>query len=130
MSPVFADLPVESQIERYQGAYYKAIADCHKAGSSTVFIEFMLEQIDETLDAFTVREDAAAGADSPYVERLLMCMDPDLSYSAAQLLILLGLKSRQTLRMHYLDPAMQKGLVEMTIPEKPSSRNQRYRRKR
>ena len=71
---------------------------------------------------------ASDAADSPCVERLLECMAPGVSYSAVQLLTLLGLKSRQTLRMHYLDPAIQEGLVEMTIPEKPSSRNQRYRR--
>ena len=125
--PIFANLPVESQIERHQDAYYRAIADCHKAGNSNVFIEFMLERISEALDAFAVQA-ALETADSPYVGRLLACMAPGASYSALQLLTLLGLKSRQTLRMHYLDPAIREGLVEMTIPEKPSSRNQRYRR--
>ena len=124
---IFANLPVESQIERYQDAYYKAIADCHKAGKSNVFIEFMLERISEALDTFAVQA-VSESADSPYVGRLLACMAPGVSYSALQLLTLLGLKSRQTLRMHYLDPAIREGLVVMTIPEKPSSRNQRYRR--
>ena len=125
--PIFAHLPVESQIERHQDDYYKAIADCHAAGSSNVFIEFMLERISEALDAFAVQA-ALETADSPYVRRLLASMTPGASYSATELLTLLGLKSRQTLRMHYLDPAIREGLVEMTIPEKPSSRNQRYRR--
>ena len=118
---------MESQIERYQDDYYKAIADCHKAGNSNVFIKFMLERISEALDAFVIQA-ALETADSPYVRRLLACIAPGASYSAAELLTLLGLKSRQTLRMHYLDPAIHEGLVEMTIPEKPSSRNQRYRR--
>ena len=125
--PVFAEIPVESQIERYQEAYYDAIADCHRTGNSNLFIEFMLQRILETLKIFAVQA-ASDAADSPYVERLLECMAPGVSYSAVQLLTLLGLKSRQTLRMHYLDPAIQEGLVEMTIPEKPSSRNQRYRK--
>ena len=125
--PIFAHLSVESQIERYQDDYYKAIADCHAAGSSNVFIEFMLERISEALDAFSIQA-ASETIDSPYVARLLACMAFGASYSAAELLTLLGLRSRQTLRMHYLDPAIQEGLVEMTIPEKPSSRNQRYRR--
>jgi hypothetical protein len=27
----------------------------------------------------------------------------------------------------YLQPALKKGLLEMTLPDKPTSRNQRYR---
>lgn len=38
----------------------------------------------------------------------------------------LGLKSKETLRKNYLNPAMEFGLVRMTIPDKPKSKNQRY----
>ena len=43
--PIFEFIPIESQIEKFQSGYYDAIAKCHTLGSSTVFIEFMLEQI-------------------------------------------------------------------------------------
>ena len=36
-------------IEKFQNDYYDAIAKCHVEGESTVFIEFMLTQIDNTL---------------------------------------------------------------------------------
>ena len=39
----------------------------------------------------------------------------------------LGLKDRKSFRERYLLPALEKGLIEMTIPEKPSSSLQRYR---
>ncbi len=39
----------------------------------------------------------------------------------------LGLKHRPTFRANYLRPALEGGLVEMTLPEKPSSRLQQYR---
>jgi len=39
---------------------------------------------------------------------------------------LLGLKSKETLRKNYLNPAIQYGLIQMTLPDKPNSRNQRY----
>ena len=41
----------------------------------------------------------------------------------------LGLKSKETFRKNYMNPAMQLQLVQMTIPEKPKSRNQRYIRR-
>jgi hypothetical protein len=39
----------------------------------------------------------------------------------------LGLKDRKSFRERYLGPALAEGLVEMTIPAKPSSRLQKYR---
>lgn len=39
----------------------------------------------------------------------------------------LQLKHRETFRDNYLNPAMAEGYVEMTIPGKPNSPNQRYR---
>jgi len=39
----------------------------------------------------------------------------------------LGLKARKNFRMLYLAPALNAGLIEMTIPDKPRSSKQRYR---
>ena len=39
---------------------------------------------------------------------------------------LLELKSKETLRKNYLGPAIENGLIKMTLPDKPNSRNQRY----
>jgi len=39
----------------------------------------------------------------------------------------LGLKNAEHFRKHYLIPVLEGGLVEMTIPDKPQSRLQRYR---
>lgn len=48
--PVFEYVPIESQIEKFRDEYYAAISKCHIDGSSTIFIEFMLSQIDKILD--------------------------------------------------------------------------------
>jgi hypothetical protein len=42
----------------------------------------------------------------------------------------LQLKDRKSFRERYLKPALEAGLIEMTIPGKPNSRLQRYRRTR
>ena len=39
----------------------------------------------------------------------------------------LGLKHARHFREVYLEPTLQAGLVEMTIPDKPRSSKQRYR---
>ncbi len=38
----------------------------------------------------------------------------------------LGLKDAEHFRRHYLSPALEAGIIEMTIPEKPRSSKQRY----
>ena len=40
----------------------------------------------------------------------------------------LGLSHRPTFRKNYLNPAMEQNLIERTIPDKPNSRNPKYRK--
>ena len=48
--------------------------------------------------------------------------------SRSQLQEALKLRDRKNFRSVYLMPAIEAGLIEMTIPDKPTSMNQRYRR--
>lgn len=127
-NPVFQYIPLESQIEKFQDGYYSAIASCNANGNSTVFIEFMLARINEVL-AEVLKQSSTDAGSSDYVSRLLSVMEYDTTYSASALLDGLRLRSKETLRKNYLDPAIEAGLVEMTIPDKPTSRNQRYRKR-
>lgn len=47
--PVFEFLPFETLINKTQNKYYQSLALSDKAGNSTVFIEYMLEVIDQSL---------------------------------------------------------------------------------
>ncbi len=122
-NPLFEYIPIESQIERFQDGYYDAIAVSTSEGSATVFVEFMLDRIDEVLDRVIAQEH---GGQTEQVKRLLAAMEYDTPYTAAALMRLLGLKSRDALRNNYLNPAIEEGLIQMTVPDKPTSRNQRY----
>ena len=53
-------------------------------------------------------------------------MDYDIPLSANEIMRRLDIKSKETLRANYLNPAIENGLVKMTIPDKPSSKNQKY----
>lgn len=48
--PVFDYLPMESLIKKKQGEYYGALSQSDKEGNSTIFIEFMLFIIEESLE--------------------------------------------------------------------------------
>lgn len=123
---IFEYIPLESQIEKFQEDYYAAIEKCHRNGNSTVFIEFMLEKIDQILDELDHQLKRTAPETTEYVKRLLSVMEYDLPYTTNFLMELLQMRSRESFRKHYLAPAMEQGLVAMTIPDKPNSRNQRY----
>ena len=124
--PMFEFIPIESQIEKIQNGYYKAIAQCHIDGESTVFIEFILEQINAVLTDILNSANYASDNLTEYVKKLLTVMEYDTPYTANAILSLLNLKSKETLRKNYLNPAIKNGLVAMTLPDKPNSRNQRY----
>ena len=40
---------------------------------------------------------------------------------------LLSIKNRDYFRKDYLNPAINSGYIELTIPDKPNSQNQKYR---
>ena len=48
--------------------------------------------------------------------------------TANEIMDLLGLKSKETLRKNYLNPVIEKGYLILEYPSKPTSKNQRYKR--
>lgn len=127
--PIFEYIPIESQIEKFQDEYYDVIAKCHVDGASTVFIEFMLSQIDKILDDVSVQISEDHEQLSEYIKKLLEVMEYDIPYTSKALMEKLGLKSKEGFRRKYLRPAVDMNLICMTIPDKPNSRNQRYLKK-
>lgn len=123
---VFEYIPLESQIERFQNEYYDAIAVCHTKDNSDIFIEFMLDMINQILDEVILQVNRSNSEVSEYVKRMLAVMEYDVPYTSNSIMEALGLKSKETLRNNYINPAMELGLIKMTLPDKPNSRNQRY----
>ena len=66
-----------------------------------------------------------AGEVSGEVRRLLSVLHGEMKRSEMQQL--LGLRHEDSFRAIYLVPSLKAGLVEMTIPDKPNSRFQKYR---
>ena len=62
MNPSFEFLPVENMVYANQRKYYDAIAKSTKAGESTPFVEFMLQNILATLKKYKNTTLASAGS--------------------------------------------------------------------
>lgn len=125
-NPLFEYIPIESQIEKFQDDYYSAIAQCHIQGESTLFIEFMLSQINIILDEIAGQITEGSEHLTEYLKRMLDVMEYDVPYTSSAIMELLGLKSKETFRKNYMNPALKYNLVKMTLPDKPNSKNQRY----
>ncbi|MFP4622484.1 MAG: ATP-binding protein [Bacteroidales bacterium] len=124
-------------IEQWGRGTQKIIELCQKAGYKT-------PEFEETAGALMVRfplYEKSTPQDTPQdntqvtnqdntqvkpeLKRLLEVLDGEMSRTELQA----GLKLRniKNFRMRYLFPAIKQELIEMTIPDKPNSKNQRYR---
>jgi len=123
---IFSLLPVESIIRDCQQDYYAALGRADQAGNATVFIEFMLGAIMRAIEESVLKSDQESDYQSDQVMRLLRILRKS-QRSASDLMTELGLSHRPTFRKNYLHPALEAGLIEMTQPDTPRARNQKYR---
>ena len=123
---IFEYIPIESQLLKYQNEYYDAIAKCNKAGNSTIFIEFMLNMFDKILDEFMNNTSISLTDETININKILSVMEINEPLTANEIMNRLGINSKETLRKTYLDPAIKKGLIKQTIPDKPTSKRQMY----
>ena len=127
--PLLAYLPVESVICQRQEEYYAALGRSDKSGQATEFIEFLLSALSQALDevASNQQSDQVDDQVSDQVKNLLTSLGVQ-TLSALELMERLELKHRPTFRKNYLNPALEAGLIERTIPDSPNSSRQRYRK--
>lgn len=135
---LFFWLPIEELIQSRQKEYYDALGMADKEADSAVFVELMLEIIRDSLKEINVvgrstdqvsdqDTDQVSDQDKSPVEQLLLVLG-DKTLSALELMELLGLSHRATFRKNYLNPALEQNLIERMIPDKPNSKNQKYRK--
>ena len=129
---LFFWLPVEELIQARQQEYYDALGATDAQADSAGFVELMLEIIQEALGKVTVvgqYTDQDSDQDKSAIQRLLSALGND-TLSAAELMKRLYLSHRPTFRKNYLHPALEQNLIERTLPDKPNSKNQKYRKHR
>ena len=145
----FIYCPSKSLIKDQQDRYYQALEQADARADSTPFILFMLDIIDTTLrQNMAASTQASAPSQIPLptenvpgdqvsdqadqskrsmLKQLLTVMD-DQYWSAKDLMACLALTRKPTFRKHYLNPALQAGLVVMKYPDSPRSPKQKYKK--
>ncbi len=123
--PIFKYIPIESVIKNNQEEYYKAFKISTSEGKSNAFILFMLEVINQAIKDIVNDSREHYNHLNIQINKLMQVMET-YPQSAQQIMDRLKMKSRVSLRKNYLLPALEAGLIGMTIPEKPTSKNQMY----
>lgn len=123
--PIFKYIPIESVIKDNQEEYYKAFKISTSEGKSNAFILFMLDVINQSIKDIVNDSREHYNHLNIQINKLMQVMET-YPQSAQQIMDRLNLKSRVSFRKNYLLPALEAGLIGMTIPEKPTSKNQMY----
>jgi len=124
--PLFGWLPIETLIRERQDEYYKVLNECDHSADSGKFVEFLLETVYSVLCEISYTEQVGEQV-TEQVNKLLDAIG-DNEYSTHELMNILGLKHRPSFRENYLLPALKLGYVEMTVPDKPNSSKQKYKK--
>jgi Fic family protein len=123
---LFGWLPIETLIRERQEEYYKVLGECDHCADSGRFVEFLLTTVYDALSEIADTEQVTVQV-TEQVKKLLKVID-DKEYSTKEMMELLGLKHRPSFRDNYLLPALELGYIEMTIPNKPNSSKQKYKK--
>ena len=100
--------------------------DCFKFTDNFIRITFPISTHGIVVDhASDHASDRASDHASVQVEKLVSALTREMGRSELQ--ELLSIKNRDYFRTDYLNPAINNGYIELTIPDKPNSRNQKYR---
>lgn len=108
-------------------------SDDHPLVKSSVFhyeLEFILASILEAITSQREDTPEVTPGVTPEVAKLLHILTNNEALARKELQERLGLKDEKNFRQKYLAPALAGGHIEMTIPEKPNSRFQKYRRQK
>jgi Fic family protein len=135
---LFAWIPMESVLYKNRPQYYKAIEDARDANDSGVFIEFTLSALYEII------ADEAKHKDRHRVEHQVKHKDKhqveltdiqisvldvlkDKSLSRKDIFAIIGMNGDTRSFKRHIEPLIEMGFVEMTVPDRPNSRLQKYR---
>jgi Fic family protein len=119
---LFLSLPVETVIFERQGEYYSVLKKSDMAGDSTIFIEFMLTTI---ADILAIQDKHQVELSKTQLALLRFLENQRLS--RRELFAAIEMKGDSRSFKRHIEPLLTERFIEMTIPDKPNSKLQKYR---
>lgn len=127
---IFAWIPMESLLYQNRSHYYQAIEGARAVNDSGVFVEFtlavILNSIKEQVE-HQVKHQVKHQVELTAVQQQVLEILKNKALSRKEIFAEIGLSSDWRGFKRHIEPLMEKGLVEMTVPDKPNSSLQKYR---
>ena len=133
-NPIFEWIPMESVVYEKRPEYYEALHNTQRDNDSGRFIEFTLSAILSTVEAQAKQQEKHKDEhiDKHRVEQLSGTMIAVLkalkskSLSRNELFEAIGMKNDFRAFKRNVEPLIEEGYIKMTVPDKPSSKLQKY----
>ena len=127
---IFAWIPMESILYQNRPQYYHAIETARDANDSGSFIEFTLSAVLNSITAQEQHQDKHQ--DKHQVElteiqrRVLEALEAE-ALARKEIFVEIGMNGDTRSFKRHIEPLLLEGFIEMTLPDKPNSKLQRYR---
>ena len=124
-NPLFAWMPMETVLYQKRSHYYHAIEDAREANDAGVFIEFTISaMLDIILDQEKHQVEHQVKW-SPMQREAVKALE-NKALSRKELFAAMGIAGDSRAFARHIEPLLDAELIEMTVPDKPNSRLQKY----
>ncbi len=126
---IFAWIPMKSVLYKNRPEYFKAIEDAREVNDSGVFIEFTLSAIYEIIaeqTKYQVKHKDKHQVELSDTHRAVLKMLKNKALSRKEIFAAIGMNGDSRSFKRNIEPLIEMGLIEMTVPDKPNSRMQKY----
>jgi Fic family protein len=131
---IFAWIPMESVLYQNRPQYYQAIQDARKVDDSGAFIEFTLSALLDVIkhqvehqDKHIVEHQVKHKVDLTEIQLAVLKSLKGKALSRKEIFLTIELSGDSRAFKRHIEPLLAEGLIEMTVPDKPNSRMQKYR---
>lgn len=133
-NPIFAWMPMESVLYQNRPRYYQAIQDSRKSNDSGIFMEFTLSALFEIItqqEKHQVKhqDEHKDEHQVEYSDMFIAVLNAfgGKALSRKEIFNAINMNSDSRSFKRNIEPLITMGFIEMTVPDKPNSKLQRYR---
>jgi Fic family protein len=127
---IFAWIPMESVMYEKRPQYYRAIENARRANDSGAFIEFTLAALADIVEAqekHQVEHKDKHQVKPSETQLAVLAALKNKTLSRKEIFAAIEMSGDSRAFKRHIEPLIEAGLIERTVPDKPNSRLQKYR---